>query len=305
VRTNCISESPGFDGYVVPFSTEFKSDAGTRILHLCSSPEFAMKRILAHAGPDAKIYQITKAFRMERTDPTHSPEFNMLEWYVAGKDYTRSMSDFEALFRNLHSRFHKKDSFPYQGKTILLDRPFERLRVRDIFLDRTGIDLNQVQDPQVFLEAAHRAGERHLKPGSSWDTIFFVLFLDKVERDLSAMDRPILLYDYPVQIASLARNSKTEPWFCERFECFVAGIELCNGYSELTDPAEHLRRFEEMNDLRKRIGISPTPLPTQLLETVRNGLPQSTGVALGMDRLCMLLFDCKEIGEIVDTSLFT
>lgn len=264
-----------------------------------------MKRILAHAGPDAKIYQLAKAFRQERIDPIHSPEFNMLEWYVAGKDYSHSMSDFESLFRELHSRFHKKNSFPYQEKTILLDQPFERIRVRDIFLDRTGIDLDQVQDPQVFLEAAHRVGETHLKPGSSWDTIFFVLFLDKVERDLSAMDRPILLYDYPVQIASLARNSETRPWFCERFECYIAGIELCNGYSELTDPEEHLRRFEEMNRLRERIGSSATPLPAQLMETVRNGLPRSTGVALGMDRLSMLLFDCKEIGDIVDLSLFS
>ncbi len=304
VRTNSMAESPGFDGYVVPFSTTLKNRNTSKQLHFCSSPEFEMKRILHQCGNDAKIYQITKAFRQDALDSIHSPEFNMLEWYKTGKNYLDSMSDFESLFKHVSSNLNNSDFFTYQGRKININRNFERIRVRDIFLDKTGIDLDQVQDLSDFHKAAKRIGENHIAEGSSWDTLFFILFLDKVERELAALDRPVILYDYPVQIASLARNCPAKPWYCERFECYVSGIELCNGYSELTDYDEHIRRFEEMNRLREKLGVDAYPLPLRLLEVIKAGMPASTGVALGLDRLCMLMLDCQDISEIIDLDVF-
>ena len=304
VHTASMAESSGFDGYVVPFTTELKSRNGTKKLHFCSSPEFEMKRILAESSKDARIYQITKAYRQEEIDEIHSPEFNMLEWYVSGGDYRDSMKDFESFFLHVLKKTGQGNRFSYNGRSIRASKNFEKIRIRDIFLEKTGIDLSKVQEGNSFQEAARSSGAGHIPDGSSWDTVFFIMFLDKVERELANIDKPVILYDYPVQIASLARNCSDELWFCERFECYIAGIELCNGYSELTDYEEHLRRFKVMNELRARLKVEAYPLPNRLMEAVKKGLPQSTGVALGMDRLCMLLTGAKNISEIVETGIY-
>jgi elongation factor P--(R)-beta-lysine ligase len=294
VRTNIAANSPGFDGYVVPFLTEWQNIHGyQKKLYLSSSPEFEMKGILA-AGCK-KIYQITRAFRNTEHDPTHFPEFNMLEWYSAGVDYERSMSDLQEL---IHTTV-KKHRLTYSGRQIRLPNDFQKIRVHDIFLEHTGLDLRNLQDPEAFLEAARTAGFTHIPDQASWDHIFFVLFLEKVECELGKMDTPVILKDYPVQIASLARNCEDSPGFVERFECYIGGLELCNGYSELTDETEHHRRFHEMNRLRKARDMEEYPVPQNLLDFIRMGLGECAGVALGMDRLCMLLTDTADIRDII------
>ncbi len=213
-----MSESSGFDGYVVPFTTELKNKNGIKNLQFCSSPEFEMKRIMSELGVDARIYQITKAYRQEEIDEIHSPEFNMLEWYKSGNDYRDSMKDFESIFLSILSKMKHGHKFIFNGRSIKAKKGFEKIRVKDIFLEKTGIDLSKVQEDGSFLEAARSVGAGHIPAGSSWDTIFFIMFLDKVERELANMDNPVILTDYPVQIASLAKNCPDEPFFCERFE---------------------------------------------------------------------------------------
>jgi lysyl-tRNA synthetase class 2 len=187
----------------------------------------------------------------------------------------------------------------FRNREISFARRFERIRVKDLFRERTGIDLSSVQNRDGFLEAARKAGCGHIRQSASWDTIFFVLFLDKVESELSRMDRPVILYDYPVQVASLAREVPGDPAFVERFEAFVCGLELCNGYSELTVKADHEKRLKMVNGQRKQEGFEPLSIPLDFLDSLPSGAMEMSGVALGMDRLAMIVTGSGSIDEIV------
>ncbi len=240
---------------------------------LHTSPELCMKRLLA-AGY-GRIFQICHCFRAQERGRRHLPEFTLLEWYAAGQDYRDMMAACEALVRHVADALGKGRHIVYQGRTVDLEAPWQRLSVREAFRRYTT----------TTAEGALAA-----------DT-FDRLMVDAIEPYLG-LERPCFLYDYPADRGALARLKPEDPSVAERFELYIAGIELCNAFTELTDTAQQRRRFEEALRRRVALGAARYPLPEKFLADLEH-LPPCAGNALGLDRLVMLLADTRCIDDVV------
>jgi len=242
---------------------------------LVTSPELQMKRLLA-AGYE-RVFQICRCFRGAERGPSHLPEFTMLEWYRAGGGIDDLMRDCEELLTSAARAAGW--GFPPAGpagKRVDLVPPWQRVDVVEAF-------------------------ERHAgwRPGSRPDPARFdVDLVDKVEPALPA-DRPVFLVGYPASLASLARIDPARPDRALRFELYAGGLELANGFDELTDPAEQRRRFEEDEAWRRAAGKPPYPADGRFLAALDGGMPASAGIALGFDRLVMLLTAAATIDDVV------
>lgn len=239
---------------------------------LHTSPELCMKRLLA-AGYE-KLFQICHCWRQGERGKRHLPEFTMLEWYAADCDYRRLMDECEILLRALL----EQDYFIYQGETIDLSGPFERLTVTEAFERYARLGLAEALETDRFDELLTLEVEPHLGRGL-----------------------PTFLIEYPSELAALARCHPERPQVAERFELYIAGIELANAFSELTDPKEQRRRFEADENERRAAGKSPYPVPEKFL-TELAAMPEAAGIALGLDRLVMLITDATSIDEVVSFS---
>ncbi len=246
------------------------------LAYLHTSPEFAMKKLLA-SGYD-RIYSLGKVWRAGEVSARHNHEFTLLEWYRAGFSAAQLMDETEALV-----------------KTVL-DRPerFARLRVADLFRTQAGIDFDAlpIGDANAFALAATNAGVR-VPEAEAWDDIFERVFLEKI-----TLPGAVFIHDYPVELAVLARRSPSTPRYAERFELFVDGLELCNGFAELTDPFEQRERFIAEQAERRRRGLAVYPLDEDFLAALAT-LPEAAGNAIGVDRLIMLALGAKSIDEIM------
>ena len=232
-----------------------------------------MKRLLA-AGLD-RIFQICKCHRRGERGDRHLPEFTLLEWYGTNQDYTRLMDDCEALLRFVASALGRGAVLAYGPHAIALDGPWERLTIQDAFS----------RYAPCSLETAIATGR------------FEEILTTSVEPRLGT-DRPTFLYDYPAAMASLARLRPDNPAVAERFELYLAGMELANAFSELTDPGEQRRRFAAEEAARRRAGKPPYPSPDSFLDDLVH-LPPAAGIALGLDRLVMVFADTRTIDEVV------
>lgn len=237
---------------------------------LSTSPEMHMKRLLA-AGY-GNLFQITHCFRRGERGRLHNPEFTMIEWYRAGAGYMEIIEDTERLVTAVAGDLGLGGAIPYQGRRIDLARPWPRVSVREAFLRSAGWDPVSRLDPERF-------------------------DLDLVDRVMPAFDpgRPTVLMDYPAANASMARLKPGDRAVAERAEVFIGGLELANAYSELTDAGELEQRFREALEER---GEGARPLPESFLQAVAR-LPACGGIALGVDRLVMLLCDAASIDEVV------
>ena len=291
VETPLLVPAPGMEPHIRAFEVPFvpETDLGReRTLYLHTSPEYAMKRLLSDgSGP---IFQICKVFRNGEVSPTHNPEFTMLELYRPHADYRAIMDDLESVLAAAADAQSRANPFRR--------RPYERVTVREALRRETGIDLREAHDAPTLADAANRVGVR-TEPGDGFDEVFFRLFLERVEPRLGR-DRPAFLIDYPASMAALARLSPRDPSVAERFELYADGLELANGFSELTDAAEQRRRLEEERAFRVARGRPAYPLDEKFLEAVER-MPPSGGVALGLDRVLMLLLGA---GRIEDVLLF-
>ena len=289
VETPLLVPAPGMEPHIRAFEVPFvpETDLGrARTLYLHTSPEYAMKRLLADgAGP---IFQICKVFRNGEVSPTHNPEFTMLEMYRPHADYRAIMDDLESVLAAAAAALGRSEPF---GR-----RPYQRVTVREAVCRETGIDLRQVPDAASLAEGARRVGVR-TEPGDGFDDVFFRLFLERVEPRLGR-GRPAFLIDYPASMAALARLSPQDPSVAERFELYAHGLELANGFSELTDPVEQRRRLEEERAFRVARGRPASPLDEAFLEAVGR-MPPSGGVALGLDRVLMLLLGAERIEDVL------
>ena len=235
---------------------------------LQTSPELCMKRLLAQGCP--QIFQICPCFRKGERGRLHQEEFTMLEWYHAGWSYLELMEECEQMIQQVAGR----DSICRSGKEISLPAPWQRLTVNDAFRRYAGISA----------EEAVRKGE------------FDLLLVEKVEPELG-WESPVFLYDYPIELASLARPKPGCPELAERFELYIGGIELANGFSELTDSVTQRRRFSE--EIRKvDNGGKPGRMPEKFLAALEE-LPDCAGIALGLDRLFMLLLERDCLAEVL------
>jgi lysyl-tRNA synthetase class 2 len=236
---------------------------------LRASPELQMKRLLCEGYK--RIYQIGPCFRTGECGRRHNPEFTLLEWYRAHSDDIQMLADTEALVRSAaHS-----DSVPYQGGTIDLTAPWPKLTVRNAFRKWAGWD-----------------------PTTEWDADRFDLdLLEKVEPQLPK-DRPCVLCEYPAPAASLARLKPGNPLVAERWEVYIGGLEIANAYTELCDAKAQRRRFEDSAAERAALGKAAYPMDEEFLNALVNpGMPPSGGIALGVDRLVMILCDTADIAD--------
>jgi lysyl-tRNA synthetase class 2 len=298
VETPLFVRCPGMEPYLEVFSTTWTTARGA--VHpgfLTTSPEYAMKKLLA-AGV-APIFQICKSFRNgEEVSARHNPEFTILEWYRLHADYTDLMRDCAELFRAIARALAPAEGgvgWHYQGQWIDFGDPWERLSVRDAFRRHAAVELGG--GPAALLAAA-RAKGYPVAPDTTWEQAYHQIFLNEIEPRLGH-GRPTVLYDYPIALAALARASPRDPTVAERFELYVAGIELANAFSELTDAGEQRRRLVAERAERQALGKTLYAVDEDFLRALATGVPPSAGIALGVDRLAMLFADVSSIRDVL------
>ncbi len=294
--TPILVNLPGMEPYLDVFKTQFEPMSGigeARDMYLITSPEYAMKKLLV-AGFE-NIFQITRSFRNKETGGAlHNPEFTILEWYRANSDYRAIMADTEALIRYLCIELFGESEFVYQTNHIDVSGDFERLRVVDAFEKYAGISREIFEDTEKFIAEAREKGYK----ATTYDDAFFLIFLNEIESRLG-MNRPTILYEYPVSMAALSKACVDNPKYAERFEVYIAGIELCNAFSELTDPFEQKKRLDAERQQRNELGKPIYDVDMSFIHALELCMPESGGIALGVDRLIMLLLDQPSIENVV------
>jgi len=241
---------------------------------LQTSPEICMKQLLAEAGCK-KIFQICKCFRNKERGDRHLPELTMLEWYRVHCDYFSLMDECEDFIIEVARAAGHKGAVPVRGKEINLEKPWERLTVSDAFKQFAPVSMLQAMEQDIFDE----------------------ILCSHIEPQLG-LKKPVFLHDYPIELGALARSKKENPSIAERFEIYIAGLELANGFSELTDQAEQQKRFAAELQKIKKLNRTATGLPQKFLASLAK-MPEAAGIALGVDRLAMILFDAATIDQIV------
>ncbi|MBX7096466.1 MAG: EF-P lysine aminoacylase GenX [Myxococcaceae bacterium] len=291
VETPALVPLPGLEPHIDPFETPFVPQTGVgtaRPLYLHTSPEYAMKRLLADgSGP---IFQLARVYRNGEVSAHHNPEFTMLELYRPHADYRAIMEDTERALA-------AGAAAAAQADTVFSRTPYERITVQDAVLRATGIDLRAIGEDEAGLAAA--ASEAGVLVGAhdGYDDVFFHLFLQKVEGTLGR-ERPTFLCEYPASMASLARLKPADPTVAERVELYVGGVELANGFSELTDATEQRRRFEAEQAQRRAANRPAYPIDERFLDAVER-LPPCTGIAVGLDRVLMLAVGAATLAEVL------
>ncbi len=305
VETPIMVSHPGMEPNLDPFATKLKDETGrARPAYLITSPEYSMKKLLA-AGFE-RIFEITKTFRDgEPWGGSHNPEFTMIEWYRANADYLSMMKDTEEMVWAAAVAVGAPSPLAYQGLSVDLTPPWPRLTTAEAFERFTGLDLGRgIDDPEWFRAAVSSKG-CEIKPGDCFDDVYFKIFLRDIEPRLGMPEpgsakpaRPVILCEYPRSMAALARLKKADPRYAERFEAYCLGLELGNAFSELNDAAEQRRRLEEESGLRRAAGKAPWAIDEQFVEAVGK-MPDSAGIAFGLDRLVMLLTDARDIRDVL------
>ena len=297
VDTPALQLSPGMEPHLTAFETSLRETGGDRRpIYLHTSPEFAMKKLLA-AGMQ-RIFQLARVFRDGERSARHHPEFAMLEWYRTGagwRDIAEEATEFVCAVCGPVVHLH--------DVSCDLTQPWEFLSVQDAFERYTGIDLlATVADPlnpdrEMLCMHADGLGVRTAET-DTWEDIFFRIYLDWIEPQLG-VGTATVLHSYPTSMAALARLSPRDARVSDRFEIFVCGLELANGYGELTDAAEQRRRFARMTEQRVAKGRTPYPVDEDFLAALENGIPDCAGIALGFDRLVMLAAGAERIEDVL------
>lgn len=289
-----LQVSPGNETHLHGFATDLIGPDGakaTRYLH--TSPEFALKKLLA-AGEE-KIVDFARVFRNRERGPLHASEFTMVEWYRANASYEAIMADCAVLLAQA-ARAAGNQALSWRGQTADPFAEPERLTVADAFLIHAGIELvGCLRDRPAFATAAIARGIR-IAADDTWSDIFSRVLVEKVEPKLG-IGRATLLTDYPLSEAALARAKPDDPRFAERFELYACGVELANGFAELTDAAEQRRRFTADMNEKERIHGERYPLDEDFLAALAH-MPEASGVALGLDRLVMLATGANSIDQV-------
>jgi lysyl-tRNA synthetase class 2 len=272
VHTPLMVPSPGLDVHLDAF--EIAGGDGGAPRWLSTSPEYQMKRLLAEGH--ARIYQIAQCFRRGERGARHNPEFTMVEWYRADAGIADVMRDTEQLVAAVTG-----GSVRLGARRIALEPPFDEVTVCDAFQRFAGWSHDET------LAAAAQDEDR-----------YFRALVDEIEPALAAADRAIFLVDFPTTQASLARTKPGNPLVAERFELYVAGVELCNGFGELIDPVEQRMRLERDQETRRARGLPVYPIDERFIASLAR-VPPSGGNALGLDRLCALACGTTDIAEVI------
>lgn len=281
VETPSLSSASVTDVHLASFSTQFvgPGHAGGLPLYLQTSPEFAMKRLLA-AGSGA-IFQLCKAFRNEEAGSHHNPEFTMLEWYRPGFDEFALMDEMDELMQ------------------LILDvEPAERLTYQQAFEQVLSLDPLTATLSQLQALACDHGFADIAKNETNKDTLLQLLFCMKVEPTIG-QTKPCFVYHFPASQAALAKICEHDNRVAGRFELYYKNMELANGFNELTNAKEQAKRFDEDNAYRAANGLNHVPMDKRLIAALEHGLPQCAGVAMGIDRLVMLATEKETIKEVI------
>lgn len=285
VDTPSMSQATITDVHLVPFQTHFVGPgvAQGMTLYLMTSPEYHMKRLLAAgSGP---IYQLCRSFRNEESGRYHNPEFTMLEWYRPHYDMYRLMNEVDDLLQQV-LECESAETLSYQQAFI-----------RHLDVDPLSADKTQLREAAAKLDLSNVADKEEDR-----DTLLQLLFAFGVEPHIGK-ERPAFVYHFPASQASLAQISTEDHRVAERFEVYYRGVELANGFHELTDADEQRLRFEQGNRKRAALGLPQQPLDEHLLAALAHGMPDSSGVALGVDRLIMLALSAERLSEVIAFSV--
>jgi len=304
VECGILQISPGNEAHLHAFATgRVTPGGGHERLYLHTSPEFASKKLLA-AG-ERRIFDFARVFRNRERGTLHAPEFTLLEWYRAGETYDVAMADCLDALRIAAGAVPSK-VFSFRGAVCDPFREPERVTVAEAFRRHGGIDLLATLsaegegDRDRFAEAA-RAAEFDVATDDNWSDLFSKMLVARIEPRLG-LERPTILYEYPRCEAALARATPRDPRVAERFELYACGVELANGFGELTDAVEQRRRFEREMDEKQRVHGERHPLDEDFLSALAY-MPQACGVALGFDRLVMLALGAPHIDDVIWTPL--
>ncbi len=302
VDTAALQVSPGNEAHLAAFATQaIGPDGRLQPLYLHTSPEFACKKLLA-AG-ETRIFSFGPVYRNRERGPLHHPEFTMLEWYRVGEDYDSLMRDCAAMLALAAGRAGAS-RFVFRGRECDPFAEPERLTVAAAFARYSGIDLlaSVAADGSTDREALYRAvagAGLRTAPDDNWADLFSRVMVEKVEPNLG-VGRATVLCEYPVAEAALARPASADPRVAERFELYCCGVELANGFGELTDPDEQRRRFMLEMDEKERIYGERYPLDEDFLAALAI-MPPASGIALGFDRLVMLATGASRIDDVIWT----
>ncbi len=302
VETPALQVSPGLEPHLAAFETVLlppgRGGDTSRPRYLHTSPEFAMKKILAAGEP--MIWQLCPVFRNAEAAGLHAPEFQMLEWYRADADLEVLHGDCIDLLRAT-----VPEGQMYRRGTRISDphAEWQILGVEEAFKQYCGIDIGPsfrtddfVPDTAMLHGMAKDLGVR-TDEGDGWEDIFFRIFAERIEPSLGH-PVPTLLTDYPIQMAALSRPNPDDPFLAERFELYVCGLELANAFGELTDVVEQRRRFESDLALKKELYGDTYPIDEDFMAALEQ-MPPASGIALGFDRLVMLTCGADDINEVL------
>ncbi len=294
VEAGIVQRSPGNETHLHAFATEaIAPDGAIARRYLRTSPEFAMKKLLA-AG-EARIVDFARVFRNRERGPLHAPEFTLVEWYRAGAPYETVMADTAALVAAA-ARAVGAHELTWRGVTADPFAPPEAVTAAEAFARHAGIDLAAIGDDRDRFAAAALAAGVRVADDDTWSDVFSRVLSARIEPRLG-VGRPTLLTEYPASEAALARLSRDKPGVAERFELYACGVELANGFAELTDAAEQRRRFEQTMDAKERLYGERYPLDEDFLAAL-SVMPPASGVALGLDRLVMLATGAHHIDQV-------
>lgn len=269
VETPAMVPSPGLDLHLMAFEAVGLGEPRW----LITSPEYQMKRLLGAGQP---IYQLARCFRRGELGAHHEPEFTMLEWYRPSAGAEDVMRDTEQLVAAVATALHGAPRIERAGATIDLSPPWPRRTVEDVFREHTGREvLDVLPDEEAFFRA----------------------WVDDVEPGVGAA--PCFITRWPASMASLARLCPDDARWADRFEAYVGGLEICNGFGELVDPVEQRARLERDRDARRARGLDDYPIDERFLAALEEGLPESGGNALGVDRLVMLMIGAEHIADVL------
>ncbi len=316
VETPILIAHPAAESYLDVFETTLldRQRKPTK-MYLSTSPEVALKKLLV-AGI-GNCYAITKSFRnMETQSNLHNPEFTILEWYRVGANYMDIMKDCEDLISFIRPGLLKLkgraltekgsglrapkgltpiSALHYQGQAIDLTPPWERVSVAEAFAKWAMINFDEFLDEEKAKQIAQKKGYR-VEEGSTWEELYNQIFLNEIEPRLGR-GKPTFIYDFPSAMGALAKKKTSDPRFAERFEFYIAGLELGDCYSELTDVQEQEERFKRELGEIKRLGKTVYDYDHDFIEALKVGLPMCSGIAVGVDRLVMLFADTKDIAD--------
>lgn len=306
VETPILIARPPAESYLDVFETTLLDrNRNPYKAYLSTSPEVPLKKLMVAGLGDC--FSITKSFRnMETQSLTHNPEFTILEWYRVGVDYKEIMKDCEELLLFINTYLSRSSEerkvkntqeLVYQGKHVNLSAPWERLTVAQAFFKWANVDFDDFLNEKKAASIAASKGYT-VEAKTTWEELYNQIFLNEIEPNLGK-GKPTILYEFPSAMGALARKKASDPRYAERFEYYIEGLELGDCYSELTDWNEQEERFEDELAEIRRSGKTVYDYDHDFIEALKMGLPDCSGIAVGVDRLVMLFADTKHIQDIL------